>query len=268
MKMKKEYQFSRKRQIWRILPTDTGKLVIEERDIQKREAYFNCIELKSGKIILENFQLDEKFWVGIEAVYGDLIFFHKYRKPDMPAHKGIISVDINSGLILWQNPDYNFLFILGGLLYCYKLLFDGKMFYALDYLTGESAQELGTDSSKLNVVKENDKKESKEDDYIFPESTAESREALTMGIYEGGSCLSGNIQTAKYGNLIFIHALERTGENTRNIFKAIDSISRRTIFSEILNKETGRFIPDSFFIKGSQLFLLKEKDTLVVYSLK
>jgi hypothetical protein len=110
MKIKKLYEFTHKRQLWRILPTNTGKLLIEERDTQLKEAYFNCLEIDKGKKIFENIQLEEKFWIGIESVYRDIIFFHKYLKPDMPAHKGIIAFDINSASILWENMDYNFLF--------------------------------------------------------------------------------------------------------------------------------------------------------------
>ena len=46
MKIKKKYSFKNKRQIWRLLPTTTDKLVIEDRDTQNKEVFFNCIDIK------------------------------------------------------------------------------------------------------------------------------------------------------------------------------------------------------------------------------
>ncbi|MCZ7614113.1 MAG: DUF4905 domain-containing protein [Ignavibacteriaceae bacterium] len=96
MKLKKKYRFDNKRQIWRIIPTNSGKLIIEERESEQKQVYFHCIELTSGKKILQDFQLDDKFWVGIESVKDDYIYFHKFAKPDMPKHKGIFAFDIKT----------------------------------------------------------------------------------------------------------------------------------------------------------------------------
>ena len=71
MKIKKKYVHNNKRQIFRLLPTDNDKLVIEERDIEKKQAYFNCLNITNGKKFFKNLQLDEKFWIGIEAVQND-----------------------------------------------------------------------------------------------------------------------------------------------------------------------------------------------------
>jgi hypothetical protein len=95
MKLKKNYRFDNKRQIWRIIPTKEGKLIIEERELENKQAYFHCLSLDSGKNILSNFQLDDKFWVGIEAVQDDIIYFHKFAKPDMPKHRGIFAFNLS-----------------------------------------------------------------------------------------------------------------------------------------------------------------------------
>ncbi len=48
-KIKKLYNFSNKRQIWSLLPTENNLLIIEERDKEKKEVYFNCINIISGR---------------------------------------------------------------------------------------------------------------------------------------------------------------------------------------------------------------------------
>ena len=86
MKLKRKYTFTNNRQIWRIVPAGEGKLVIEERDPMTKEVFFSCIEMNTGKILLDSLQFDEKFWIGIEDIYKDVILFHKYHQPDMPWH--------------------------------------------------------------------------------------------------------------------------------------------------------------------------------------
>ncbi|HUX92187.1 MAG TPA: DUF4905 domain-containing protein, partial [Ignavibacteriaceae bacterium] len=93
MKIKKEYEYSNRRQIWRLIPTDSGKIIIEDRNVETKEAFFNCLDIYTGKKKFSNLQLDEKYWIGIETIYKDIIFFHKYLKPDMPGHIGIIAYD-------------------------------------------------------------------------------------------------------------------------------------------------------------------------------
>ena len=66
MKLKKNYTFNNYRQIWRLIPT-INKLIIEERDQDKNQVFFNCVQLETGKKIFENLQLDEKFWIGIDS---------------------------------------------------------------------------------------------------------------------------------------------------------------------------------------------------------
>jgi len=172
MKLKKNYRFDNKRQIWRIIPTDDGKLVIEERETENKLAYFHCLELESGKKILSNFQPEDKFWVGVEAVLGDIIFFHKFAKPDMPKHRGIFAFDLMNREFIWKD----------------------------------------------NI--------------------------LMLSFHEANS--KGTLN---------------------NLFKAVDLSEGKYILEKVINKETGLFLTDSYFVKDNLLFLLFGKTRLEVYKI-
>ncbi len=149
MKIKKLYKHNNGKQIWRILPTVSNKLVIEERDIESKEVFFSCLDIQSGKNIFKDYQHDEKHWIGIESIYNDIIFFHAYGKPDMPAHKSIIAFDIHTQSVLWQNDNYVFSFVYNDKVYCYQQRFESRVFFALDYITGDVVEELGNDACKF-----------------------------------------------------------------------------------------------------------------------
>src|SRR4030042_2793115 len=150
MKIKKRYSFKDENQIWRVLLSDSDKLIIETRDTDMKQAYFNCLDFFSGRSIFKGYQLDEKYWIGIEALYRDVIFFHKFVKPNMPEHKQIIAFDIKMQNVLWQNDDYRFLFVLEDRIYCFTRQFDEKNYFVLDYVTGRLIKEENVDEQEIN----------------------------------------------------------------------------------------------------------------------
>jgi hypothetical protein len=271
MKIKKKYTHDNRRQIWRILPTETGKLIIEEREKDNKQVYFNCLNIESGKTIFKNFQLEEKFWIGIEAVYNDVIYFHKFVKPDMPQHVGIIAMDLNEQKILWENINNSFLFIWKEKVYAFQQMFEGRKYFSLDYKTGKLLEDFGDDAGKINKIK----KELDESDayagYLFPISYNSNIAvpAILKEIFQklrNDFTFSGNIEyVLKNDLLLFNFHIVNSEGNLSNRFKALDLSSGKYIFEETLIKETRAFAPDSFFVKDDLLFLLFGKNRLSVY---
>jgi Domain of unknown function (DUF4905) len=273
MKLKKNYRFDNKRQIWRIIPTDNGKLIIEERETEKKLAYFHCLELESGKKILSNFQPEDKFWIGIEAVRGDTIFFHKFAKPDMPKHRGIFAFDLRKKNFTWQNPELIFLFILDEKLYTYKEKFEGRDYYAINPSTGEIVEDVGSNYEMINRLRDESNKEEESKGYLFPEvfeadSVTDDRANEFIKALKNDFVISGKIEFIWKANLLMLSFHEANSKGTlNNLFKAVDLSKGKYILEEVINKETSLFMTDSFFVKDNLLFLLFGKTRLEVYKI-
>ncbi len=273
MNIFKEYHYTNDRQLWRLLPTDTGKIVIEDRNTETKEVFFNCLDIQSGVTIFQNVQLEEKFWIGIEEIKDDIIFFHKFAKPDMPGHKGIIAFDINLKEIIWQNEEYNFLFIKEGKIYCYVQRFEGRDFYTVDMQSGIQLEELEESAEQINLLREETFIEDSYQGYYFPEiypSGFEEGVNSILADFKENHVIGGRIEFVKYGeNLLLFNYHEVNADNTfTNKFNAVNLFSGETIFEEILNKSSNAFVPDSFFVKDDLIFLLIEKKQLTVCSIK
>ena len=273
MKIKRKYTHDNKRPIWRILPTETGKLIVEEREKDDKQVYFNCLNIESGKKIFKNFQLEEKFWIGIEAVYNDVIYFHKFVKPDMPQHIGIIAMNLNEQKILWENFKSSFLFIWKEKVYCFQQMFEGRKYFSLDYESGELIEDFGEDAEKINEEKKELDGSNPFSDYLFPISYNSNIDAPAnlKEIFQklrNDHTFSGNIEFVQKNNLLlFNFNIVNSEGNLSNKFKALDLSSGKYIFEETLIKETKTFVPDSFFVKDDLLFLLFGKNRLSVYSI-
>ncbi len=270
MKIKKEYTYSNKRQIWRLLPTSTEKLIIEDRDIQSKEVFFNCVDINSGKKIFLNFQLDEKFWIGIEAISEDIIIFHKFAKPDMPGHSSIIAFDIFSKKILWQNDDLVFLFISDKKLYAYKQKFEGRTFFSLNISDGKIVDEFVNNSDEINSSREkNFEAENKFTNYYFPETfdpnTYSNEAAEFINEFKIENVVTGKIDCVELKKVFLFncHSVLMDGK-LQNMFYAVDIEMKKIIFKEILDRETPVFIPDSFFVKDNLIFMIIDKLKLLV----
>lgn len=274
MVIKHNYSFSNNRQIWRLIPTETDKIIIEERDTENKEVFFNCLHVSSGEKIFSEFQFEEKFWIGIEAVNNDVIYFHSFAKPDMPEHLGIIAFDIKSGTILWEDSDYSFLFIYDYKIYCYKSLFEGRSFFTLDCNTGELIAELGSDVTEINRVRDFASSEQSYKDYIFPQTyypgdLQDERISKIFSELKNEMVIAGAIEYAVYNEVLFFNFHEVLDNGLlRNILRAFDLRDGNLIMEELLISETKAFVPDSFFFRQNLMFLLEEKNRLVVYELK
>jgi len=274
VKVKKLYSYNDNKQIWRLQISNTDKLIIETRDTNNKEVFFNCIQIESGKNVFINYQFEEKFWIGIEEIYKDIIFLHKFNKPDLPGHKQIIAFDINSQKIIWENRELSFLFILHDKIYAYKQNFEERNYYEIDYRTGKIINDLNSDVYEINKLNEIAAGSKDFSNYIFPQKfdkTQENGGVIKEIILKEIQDLEivGNVEYNKFESLLLMnHYSKTTGSLLLNKFKIFNSDNKKEILCETLNSNANAFVPDSFFVYLNYLILLIEKNKLIVYELK
>jgi hypothetical protein len=273
MKLIRLYKFDNNRQIWRIIPTGSGNLVIEEREPDKKQAYFHCLSLYSGKKILSNFQLEEDFWVGIEGVADNTIFFHKFAKPDMPKHRGIFAFDFKKKEFIWKNPDLVFLFLYKDTVFAFKDKFEGRSYLAINSQNGEVIDDIGENYGHINNLRSEASAKEADNEYFFPEvfeiDSGLDRQANDfIKSLKNDFVISGKIEFIHKNSLLMISFHEANSRGSlNNFFKAVDLSTGKYILEEVINKEINLFLTDSFFVKDDLLFLLFGKTRLVVYKI-
>jgi outer membrane protein assembly factor BamB len=270
------WQFQTAGQVWRILFSDSGRIVGEDRDDEKKEVTFFCLDEVSGEMLWRGVKFDERWWIGIETIYAGIVYLHEYVKPDLPQHQKIIALDIQTGKLLWRNDELQPLFVTGGKFYAAKSSFERRVFYELNPATGEVERELSEGNENPLFLRE--REGVLHQDFTFPEvlgrgPSGESELELTMRSYCEPDKVVGNIEYVHRDDLLFFNYHERSSPLSvdppilKNTFIVVSMKRSRALYSEVLNEKVHAPTPDSFFLKDSQLFYVKNKSLLVAIRL-
>ncbi len=271
MEIKKKYGYNNGNNIWRILITDSDKIILETRETDSKEVFFTCLDFNSGEILFDKMQLEEKYWVGIEAIKNDIIFFHKYATPDMPGHKQLIAYSINEKKVIWQSDEYVFLFYYQDKIYGYREAFEGRNFYTVNPFTGEFIEDLGNDANSINTIREIARQEEDYSNYIFTNKIYEDEEAESLlASRVNASEVSGDAEFIDYKGHLFLnyHKKLPDGKKLRNEFVIINKENGKPVFELTLNKEANHYAPDSFFIYKDKLITVIEKTDFAVFDIR
>jgi hypothetical protein len=258
--------------LWRILLSESGFIVGEDRDIDQKSVAFFCIHGNTGKVNWSDLSFGENWWIGIDALVKDRLYLHGFINPSLPDHRKIIAVDLPSGRELWRNEDYALLYARPDQIIAYRDLFEKRIFYELDprsgNLLGEFAEEPENSpryrqeqcgSSNLIVGAPFD-----------PKTTDDPAMHNHYLKFCSDGRLRGLVEFARTGSttVISFHrmkspASESAPEILENHLLIVDDMRSSIIYQDILNAETPAAVPGSFFIESSNLFYIKEKNTIV-----
>lgn len=135
--------------IWKIFPSSQNIILCETRDIENKITKYHSIDLNTGKFIWQNYFLDNNWWMGVEGVYGDVILFHEYERPDFPIHKSIIAVDLFNHSVLWQLKDVKFVSATVDFVFATSSNIEQQIFYQINIKSGDIIKNLSYEEMKL-----------------------------------------------------------------------------------------------------------------------
>lgn len=272
-RLQPEWTYTAEGMLWRLFCAKGGRLVGECRDQERKTASFFCLDENTGLPLWKNLQLEEAWWVGIEAVLGETLILHSYAKPDMPQHRGIRAFDVANGMPRWRNDESTFWFGVGDRLYAYRDLFEKRVGYELDLNTGAHLRTFEESLQELNDLREQASEIQDRERVVLPgpfdrESSSPEIHVLIDRALRGASP-EGGIDIVQEKDIIaFSYYLPAENdreekprfENHLCVFRLPGGVR---LFSEVINENLAFPVPDTFFIRGSRLLFLKNQRSLV-----
>ncbi|MDA0987038.1 MAG: DUF4905 domain-containing protein [Bacteroidetes bacterium] len=256
--------------LWRITFSSNGFIVGEDRDVDKKVVTYFCLDSKNGNVLWRDLTFCDPFWSAVKGIIANKLFIHGFRKPDMPEQHKISVVDLKSGKELWFRNDISVLSANQEFICAFRDFFEKRVYYLIDINNGELVQEF----NQLPETYLAEKDFTGRTNFIYPqpaEINIDLKNKLSKFI--PFDKIKGSIEMTKWNNFIFFsfHTQQiKTIEGSLNFlhqFSIIDELKNKLIFKTILNKETPNIVPDSFFIDGNNLYILKEKSTISVFDI-
>jgi outer membrane protein assembly factor BamB len=258
------WQFTADATLWRIMFSQNGMIIGEDRNTESKSVSFFCLNASDGSVLWKHKTFEEPWWIGLSGVTSDRLYLHGFKKPDMPEQKNIISVDLTNGTVVWKNTDCAFLALSPPNVFGYRDLFERRLYYRLDDRTGllqEEMNELPAD------IPENGQYE--KTDFTFsrlatPDLDAELWPLLAA---EEGFVSADIISTSAYHVVNIYQKNPGDGRDLKNSLAIIDTATKKKVYSDVLNGSTAYAVPDSFFMDGHRVYYIKERKTFVALDL-
>jgi hypothetical protein len=273
-KLKPVWNFNAGTLIWRIFFTSNNLIIGETRNQEEKSTSFFCVNIYSGKPLWQNIGFDEPWWIGIEAVHERWLILHGFVRPDMPEHRGIRVIDIESGELLWRNDTLSFWFIDNDKLYAHKYIFEKHICSELDINTGTIVNERSDNLTLMQDLRQKvlQKESEREQDVIFPEvydeNEADSTVRTVVRRITENKAIEGWIEYLSHRDMLIVSHYSRVQNQSEssllnNILSVYDLRSKKNLYSEIIAEGVKTPSPDSFFIKDDLLFFIKHQTTLI-----
>lgn len=260
--------------LWRLIPSDNGYFVGEDREVNDKRVSFFCLDQQTGSPLWKDVHFSEPWWIGIETIHRERVFLHEYAAPDMPDHKKIIALDLKSGKTLWSNDEMKFVLAHDDRVYGSKDIYDRRMFYEVDAQTGNIVHEV--DANYLTVLEEtipSARHDVVEFPHIFDPMNEESSQ-VKREIMVAVAGTNNPVQTEyldKDNSLVvgFYNNLSSEGgkpDHEQQIV-VINKTNDEILYSDTVNLRAITPVPDTFFSISDFVYYIKNKQVLIALNL-
>jgi len=249
----------------------------EERRIEEKKALFFCLDGQTGREIWRQTPGIDSWWVGIEAVHKDTIFFHGFATPELPQHRGVIAVDLRTGNTLWEDPQLEFIAAADDALIGARSTSTGRTVMELDRQTGATLGELRLEdlrakrtsfASGIEVEGEVDIPVPLED--LVADDPGIGDAAKNQ--YEHDEIV-GPVEAVEHGRYLIFDYHERSGGEAAsgpsyaNVIKIVEKTSGTLVYSDTTGTGLRGVAPELFFVQHDMLYYIKERRTLIAVRL-
>jgi hypothetical protein len=255
--------------IWKLcFDSQKEALLLEIRNGETQQASFAWLDIEKGIRIWEDFQLDEKWWVGLAEVYEGIGFFHQYADIRQPSPHEIIAIDLKTQQKIWHQPHHIFQSIVEGKVLATTFINRMPVHELLDIQTGKVWQNEVENSLKIKnkaLINKN------ENGILFPFCYKEEDEHYATFqkflLQKIELQIVKDVHYLEYKNLIILaYFLMKNSEFAQNLL--ILNNESEIMFHETLHQHLNGVGLDSFLVFKDQLYYIRQKNELICHHIK
>lgn len=256
--------------IWRVHPAVQGRILGEERDLERKQVSFFGLDMATGDVLWHKPGVGDPWWVGIDRVAGDLLFLHGFATPDMPIQRGVTVLAAATGQHLWSRAEWSIERLDQGSLTVGENRRDGPVLLVVNPRTG----------SVLDGDRARKKPPQPLEDFLADVGFPVVLWSVDVNEHQSGGLiaqqwpvdrLAGPIELFEHPALVVMAANERKGKGAEAPFvhhlRVVKRDTGTLVYRDILAASARGLGMDTFFVQDNVLVYVRERRTLCAVSL-
>ncbi len=255
--------------MWRLrLDAGAGRMALETRDADLLLAEFYTLDLSQHLLSKLPFPAAKNWWLGLEDAHNGLLLLHGYGNRQIGEHKGIMAYTSETGELQWEQPELAFY----GVSEEGVLAFDTELqnlallnantgtILTKNVSVGNGAQQVAA----YNAIRSQD--------CIYPmlylQGEAYFTEVSNFVQYSLQVSPVKGIEYAETDKYVIVSYYAENKEEKLDNWLAVFDLDGKLIMNEQIAHTLSGIGSDTFIIFKQKLYFIRQRNSLVVYSLK
>lgn len=249
------YQFTGA--VWNIVAhSERAVLIIEARDEESKTVRFSAFDISSDTFLWKDFELEEKWWVGVSAAMDNVVLFTVYLDRQNPDRKSVVALDLITTNMLWWRNNFAYSAVSENVVQGTDTQ-AGMRFLPLNLRTGEPLEFRGELPGKENFLLRRPLQYLQESGHF--ETVAQFLK-MRLGVQAVSA-----IEYLETGGFV-VMSFYVNGGSLANYLIVVDEAGT-TYLSEKIGEQLKGIGLDTFFLFAGYLIFVKNKRELVSYKL-
>ena len=233
--------------IWKILiHEEKGYMAIESRQLELFKVFFTVLDIQTGTLNFKEKSIIESLNLNLAYAAQDNLILTANEHIESPESKGLISINIINGLVLWERYNFTLNQALASGLQVYDPKIYPRKYLWINHLYAENIHEHVNSSHRKSNL-------------LFP-GLIEANEVPNF--IEHGQIL-GDISFLMINSLSILSFHQKVENNLHQ--KLIVYQDDRILLDDIIINNIQKLQPESFFISNNRLLYIRNKNEIVSY---
>jgi hypothetical protein len=256
--------------LWRIVPAGGGRIIGEGRTENLKDVRFFCLEERTGRILWADRDFGLGWWCGIEGYSSSVVFLHGFASPDLPFHRSVYAVDIETGEMLWSDEQLRFARAFSDRLYAEGESGGRETLIDIDPRTG-SHRHTWKEGEAIPDAVRNHTEAGGDGVPVFPAPLASlEAEMPEIGVHVRRICAStgpgASAEVLVERGLIVTGCTAISGEaaacRITSTMNVLHRDSGRVLYCEDVSAPGRAYAPDAFYVRDDMLVYIRERTML------
>ena len=231
--------------IWKVKIHGSGVIAIETRNSELKQVLFSAFSFITGETYFKEQVYEENWNLSLAFAGAKNLVLNAYEHAETPESKGILSVNMRDGSIIWQKFNISLNQVQDEGLQVYDSRLQPRKCYWIGHFTAEGIAPPVADPHDMGI--------------IFPETS----NSFILPSFIKYGVIAGEVSTLYYSEKVFLsfHEIESGYLKQRLIVYQEDKV----LIDDILISGIQKLQPEAFFIQQNHLFYIRNKQEIIAY---